>query len=111
MSPQDSPHSDPRPQAGGAASAESTPIERYLQHLAAERRLSPHTVANYRRDLETLMQFADGRPLDALTSTDLRRAIVGLRAQGLAATSVARHLSSWRGFYTYACRRLGLTAN
>ncbi|MFP5382148.1 MAG: tyrosine recombinase XerC [Gammaproteobacteria bacterium] len=86
-------------------------MNRYLRHLAAERRLSPHTVANYRRDLETLVQFTEGRPLDALASTDLRRAIVGLRAQGLAATSVARHLSSWRGFYTYACRRLGFTAN
>jgi integrase/recombinase XerC len=111
VSPQDSPLPDRPPHAEAEASAESAPIERYLQHLAAERRLSPHTVANYRRDLETLVQFADGQPLDALASADLRRAIVGLRAQGLAATSVARHLSSWRGFYTYACRRLGFTAN
>ncbi len=88
-----------------------TPVERYLQHLAAERRLSPHTVAAYRRDLDTLVRLTDGKPLDTLTVTDVRGAIVKLRARHLAATSVARQLSSWRGFYVFACRRLGYPGN
>ena len=86
-------------------------VARYLQHLAAERRLSPHTVDAYRRDLESLLQLTTGRTLDTLGSPDIRGAVVRLRGQGLGPTSVARHLSSWRGFYTYACRRLGFTAN
>jgi integrase/recombinase XerC len=86
-------------------------IAQYLQHLAAERRLSPHTVAAYQRDLANLAKLTAGKPLAELTVTDIRGAIVKLRSQSLAATSVARQLSSWRGFYTFACRRLGYTNN
>ncbi|MFZ3175941.1 MAG: site-specific integrase, partial [Thiobacillus sp.] len=86
-------------------------VAQYLQHLAAERRLSPHTVAAYQRDLANLSELTASRPLAELTVTDIRGAIVKLRGQGLAATSVARQLSSWRGFYTFACRRLGYANN
>jgi integrase/recombinase XerC len=86
-------------------------VAQYLQHLAAERRLSPHTVAAYQRDLANLSELTAGRPLAELTVTDIRGAIVRLRGQGLAAASVARQLSSWRGFYTFACRRLGYANN
>ncbi|MDP2253138.1 MAG: tyrosine-type recombinase/integrase, partial [Thiobacillus sp.] len=86
-------------------------VAQYLQHLAAERRLSPHTVAAYQRDLANLSELTAGRPLAELTVTDIRGAIVKLRGHGLAATSVARQLSSWRGFYTFACRRLGYANN
>jgi integrase/recombinase XerC len=89
----------------------ATAVESYLQHLASERRLSPHTVDNYRRDLEGLLRLIDDRPLAELTTADIRGAIVRLRSQGLAATSLARHLSSWRGFYNFACRRLGYKRN
>jgi integrase/recombinase XerC len=86
-------------------------VAQYLQHLAAERRLSPHTVEAYQRDLDTLSRLTGGKPLAELTVTDIRSAIVRLRSQSLAATSLARHLSSWRGFYAFACRRLGFTSN
>ena len=88
-----------------------TPVETYLQHLAAERRLSPHTVAAYQRDLIQLGQLSAGKPLAELSVTDIRGAIVRLRGKSLSAASVARHLSSWRGFYVFACRRLGYTHN
>ena len=87
------------------------PIESYLQHLAAERRLSPHTVAAYQRDLSHLIRLVGDKPLAELSVTDIRGAIVRLRGQNLAAPSVARQLSSWRGFYTFACRRLGYASN
>ena len=86
-------------------------VAQYLQHLAAERRLSPHTVDAYRRDLANLVRVAGDKPLDALDPSDIRRAIVALRSQNLAASSLARQLSSWRGFYAYACRRLGYANN
>jgi integrase/recombinase XerC len=102
---------NPFPQAGAAGDAEPDPIQRYLQHLAAERRLSPHTVAAYQRDLATLTRLVADKPLANLTVTDIRGAIVKLRSHNLAATSVARQLSSWRGFYAFACRRLGYPGN
>ena len=86
-------------------------VASYLQYLAAERRLSPHTVAAYQRDLANLSQLTAGRPLAELDVSDIRGAIVKLRSQNLAATSVARQLSSWRGFYAFACRRLGYANN
>lgn len=87
------------------------PVDSYLQHLAAERRLSPHTVAAYRRDLAQLTLLSAGKPLAELTVTDIRGAIVKLRSHNLSAASVARQLSSWRGFYVFACRRLGYASN
>ena len=87
------------------------PVAHYLQHLAAERRLSPHTVAAYQRDLANLARLTAGKPLAELNVTDIRGAIVKLRGQRLAAASVARQLSSWRGFYAFACRRLGYASN
>lgn len=86
-------------------------VDHYLQHLAAERRLSPHTVAAYQRDLGNLCKLAGDKSLADLEITDIRGAIVKLREQNLAASSVARQLSSWRGFYTFACRRLGYASN
>ncbi|MGV8990518.1 MAG: tyrosine recombinase XerC [Thiobacillus sp.] len=86
-------------------------VDHYLQHLAAERRLSPHTVAAYQRDLSNLCKLAGEKSLADLEITDIRGAIVKLRGQSLAASSVARQLSSWRGFYTFACRRLGYASN
>ncbi|HMA11914.1 MAG TPA: tyrosine recombinase XerC [Steroidobacteraceae bacterium] len=105
------PQAGEHPEGHKGANAEPTPINRYLQHLAAERRLSPHTVAAYQRDLDNLSRLTAGKPLAELTVTDIRGAIVKLRSQSLAATSVARQLSSWRGFYAFACRRLGFGSN
>ena len=87
------------------------PVNIYLQHLAAERRLSQHTVAAYQRDLNNLTRLTAGMPLAELGVTDIRGAIVKLRGQNLSAASVARQLSSWRGFYAFACRRLGYAHN
>ena len=86
-------------------------VDHYLQHLAAERRLSPHTVMAYQRDLANLSKLIGDKTLAELGVTDIRGAIVKLRGQSLAAASVARQLSSWRGFYTFACRRLGYASN
>lgn len=86
-------------------------VASYLQYIAAERRLSSHTVAAYQRDLANLSSLTAGKPLETLDASDIRGAIVKLRSQNLASTSVARQLSSWRGFYTFACRRLGYANN
>ncbi len=86
-------------------------VDTYLQHLAAERRLSPHSVAASRRDLTNLLRLTEPRTLAALEEADISSAIIKLRSHNLAAASVARQLSSWRGFYTFACRRLGYSRN
>ena len=80
----------------------------FLRDMGAVRRLSKHSVAAYRRDLQRLAQLAGGSELGALTSADIRRAAGKLHAQGLAPSSIARMLSAWRAFYRYlAARRSG----
>lgn len=86
-------------------------IENYLTHLAAERRLSAHTVENYRRDLSSLIKLADKKSLQVLEAPDIRHFIARLHGQGLSAKSLARVLSAWRGFYRHACKRLDFPRN
>lgn len=91
-----------------------TPLEAvaaYLGELAEQRRLSPHTIANYRRDLDKLLLAAEGQPLDRLLVHHLRRYISGLHAQGLSGRSLARTLSAWRGFFTWLGERGLVRAN
>ena len=86
-------------------------VERYLGHLAAERRLSPHTVESYRRDLASLIELAQDADLQALDSNHIRHFIARLHGQGQSAKSLARKLSAWRGFYRFACKRFGFAGN
>jgi len=81
--------------AGGLAGE----LERYLRHLAIERGRSAHTLAAYRRDVERLLEHL------TRTGAGLSRESVAAFArelregpEPLAASSVARMLSSIRGF-------------
>ena len=62
-------------------------LDRYLDHLSLERRLSPHTCAAYSRDLHALIAFCDqqGRgDWPALSSQDVRSFAATCHRQGLA---------------------------
>ena len=78
-------------------------VEAWLDHLRVERRRSAHTVDSYARDLEHLRRFAAGleRPLAALDRHDLAAFVRELMGRGLSPRSVARIVSSTRGFYKY----------
>ncbi|MGH8750322.1 MAG: tyrosine recombinase XerC [Burkholderiales bacterium] len=79
-------------------------LQRYLSHLATERRLSRHTCENYARDIVLLLQLANASPLRDLQIHHIRRFVAQLHARGLGGKSLARMLSSWRGFYNYLAR-------
>jgi integrase/recombinase XerC len=95
-----------------AAMAET--IERFIAHIAHERRLSPHTVTNYRRELDELARFCARQGIDAwerVETAALRRfAAEGHRA-GLAPRSIARRLSAVRAFYGWLLREERVQAN
>jgi integrase/recombinase XerD len=78
-------------------------VEAWLDHLRIERRRSAHTVDSYARDLEQLRRFAAGleRPVVALDRHDLEAFVRDLMGRGLSPRSVARVVSSTRGFYKY----------
>ncbi|HEX4598786.1 MAG TPA: tyrosine recombinase XerC [Burkholderiaceae bacterium] len=85
--------------------------QQFLHELGAVRRLSPLSVAAYRRDLQHLNRLAEDRPLADLTASDVRRAAGRLHSQGLAPASIARMLSAWRTFFRYLAARGATSSN
>lgn len=93
-------------------------VEAWLAWLGDERRLSPHTLDGYGRDVAAFLDFLQDhlgeRPtlaaLAALQTSDLRAYLARRLGAGLAKTSAARHLSSLRALFKYLERR-GLVAN
>lgn len=86
-------------------------LSEYLQFLSVERGLSPLTRENYARDIKKLLNLSKNTALDKLNNTDIRRAIASLHSKGLNGKSIARMLSSWRGFFDYLIQRHGFNSN
>ncbi|MDB5755674.1 MAG: recombinase XerC [Massilia sp.] len=86
-------------------------LERYLDELATQRQLSPHTVAAYRRDLVELDALAGAVAWQAIVHADVRRFAAQLHARGQSPRSVARKLSSWRGFFDWLAQHTALASN
>lgn len=86
-------------------------LANYLDHLSFERGLSPLTRENYARDIQVLLQLADGLDLRNIQSTHIRRYIASLHGHGLGGRSIARRLSAWRGFFDFLAVRHGFNSN
>lgn len=82
-------------------------IDDFLAHLDSERRLSSHTLKNYRRDLTDVLSYceqhdiADWRTLD---SGFIRAWLASRHRRGIGGRSLARSLSSLRTFLNYLVR-------
>ncbi|MBP7864421.1 MAG: site-specific tyrosine recombinase XerD [Acidobacteria bacterium] len=78
-------------------------IGEYLNHLLVEKGLASNSLAAYRRDLAKLAGFAGERQLEpaALTRTDLLEFLKSLYLQNYKPTSIARMVTSVRGFYRF----------
>lgn len=82
-------------------------IERFLSHLHIERRMSSHTVAAYRHDLQTLRDFCEKRAVrrwTTLNNFQVRAFAAAEHAGGIAPRSIQRRLSAVRSFYEYLMR-------
>jgi integrase/recombinase XerC len=90
-------------------------LAEYIQFLQFERGLSPLTRENYARDITQLIKLAQeiGQPMEltSLQTQHIRRFIATLHAKGLGGKSLARMLSSWRGFFTFLVNRKGYSSN
>ena len=73
-------------------------LERFLLFLAAQR--SPRTVDAYQRDLMSLASFRGGPAGDA-DIAELERWLAGMRADGLAPSTVARRASAVRAYFRH----------
>ena len=86
-------------------------LTEYLEFLNFERGLRPLTRENYARDITRLIKLADATELNSLQNIHIRRFIASLHSKGLGGKSIARMLSSWRGFFEFLVNRKGFTAN
>lgn len=79
-------------------------IDRFLDCLARERRLSEHTIAAYRRDLDRLYRLAQEAELSRwgdLGAAFARRYPAELNREGRAPASIQRMLSAARSFFRF----------
>jgi integrase/recombinase XerD len=80
-------------------------------HLQFERGLSVNSLAAYRRDLTELVDFVGGRPLQTLSQREASRFVKELSSLNRKPSTIARKLSSMRGFYAYLLATNVVVAN
>ena len=89
-------------------------IEAYLEHLAFERRMSKHTVDNYRRDLRAFSAWLREEGVAGFGEVhgeQLRAFIASEHRRGLAPKSLARRLSALRSFLRHLLKHGEIAGN
>jgi integrase/recombinase XerC len=89
-------------------------IDRFIRHLEFERRLSPLTCENYRRDLKTLAAWCEKSGVGSwgdLNSEHVRAYSASCFRKGLSARSIQRRLSASRTFFRYLMREKKVEKN
>jgi len=91
-------------------------IAKYLEYLQSVKNSSPHTVLNYRKDLEQFLAYLSPpgtRPpvLNGVKHSMIREFVAHLHEHGLAKSSVARKLAALRSFFKYCVREGQLKEN
>ncbi|MEK7222822.1 MAG: tyrosine-type recombinase/integrase, partial [Pseudomonadota bacterium] len=89
-------------------------LEKFLLHLAAERRLSPLTSIHYQRDLTQCMAYCDSTGIadwDGLNTAEVRGWVAAMHRRGLSGKSIQRALSALRSFYRYLLREQAVARN
>jgi integrase/recombinase XerC len=98
----------------------SRAIGAFETYVADERRFSPRTVEAYRKDLDRFADFwektfanqpAGRTPLSKVDTLAVRSYMAHLHRDRLANRSLARHLSTLRSFFRWACREGHLEKN
>ena len=98
----------------------SRAIDGFETYVADERRFSPRTVLAYRSDLDRFTDFwerefahesAGKTPLAKIDTLAVRSYLAHLHRARLSNRSLARHLSTLRSFFRWACREGHLEKN
>src|SRR5581483_1946648 len=76
-------------------------VRSYLQFCRAEKGLSNNSLDAYRRDLTRFGGYLRNTALPAVTLDTLRSYLDSLRASGLSNRSIARQVTTLRGFFSF----------
>ncbi len=88
-------------------------IDRFLHHLQHERRLSPHTIKNYARDLEQIATWCQQNGVDEwaqLSPHQVRGYVAKRHRLDISGKTIQRELSTLRSLFNYLLRE-GITEN
>jgi len=85
-------------------------IQKYLQYLRSVRNASPHTLVNYKSDLEQFVEFltppeTETPPLGQVTHHLIREFVAHLHDNRMEKSSIARKLAALRSFFKYCVRQ------
>ncbi len=89
-------------------------VERFFGYLRNERRLSDHTLNNYRRDLNHLQDYCESADIAEWTKLDsfaVRSYVAWRHRKGIGGRSLQRELSAIRSFYNYLLRERVVASN
>jgi len=89
-------------------------ITEYLDGLRIERRLSPHTLKAYQRDIKKLLIFFDQKSIflwQGMNTHSIRQFSAHMNASGLNAKSIQRILSSGRGLSNFLVKKKIIKTN
>ena len=89
-------------------------LQRYWDHLRIERRLSVHTLSNYQRQLNQIVQIFNANGITdwgQVTPSAVQFMLAQSRKQGLHEKSLALRLSALRQFFFYLNRQGELNIN
>jgi integrase/recombinase XerC len=80
----------------------------FFAELKIERRVSPHTLKSYRRDIEQLVRFCQDKAIRHwrdVQQSHIRSHIAQRHRQGVNSTSLHRELSAIRSFYRFQLKK------
>ncbi|WP_116807564.1 tyrosine recombinase XerC [Steroidobacter cummioxidans] len=82
-------------------------LPKFFSHLSVERRMSPHTDSNYRRDLKRFVAHCDKHGVTDWSHVDgqqVRSFAAAEHRQGASPRTIQRRLSALRSFYNFLLR-------
>jgi len=85
-------------------------LDKFLSYLEIEKNYSPHTITNYKIDLEEFLNFVEGAAMEKVDHFLLRKFLACLRAKEFRPRTVSRKLSAIRSFFKFLNRE-GLIQN
>lgn len=86
-------------------------IDKFVRYLEIEKNSSPHTITNYKVDLNSFADFAGDTDVSKIDYLFLRKYLVHLKNVQYDKRSVARKLACLRSFFKFLCRDGYLKAN
>ncbi|MGA2774499.1 MAG: tyrosine recombinase XerC [Candidatus Omnitrophota bacterium] len=79
-------------------------IGKFIRYLEIEKNYSPHTILNYKLDLEDFSKFLSPGDIQKVDYLLLRKYLAVLKEKNLSARSVGRRLSALRSFFKFLTR-------